>query len=282
MHYVKSKPQSLITPPSNSEPEQSPKRYGILIDNALGLLISNGLHILWQLTPAILSYNTYTSKHLFHAYIHTYIHIHIHIYIYMYIYIYISTYFRVPGVWDFGLRAGSGSGLSGPGRSWNGVLSTGSGIPATSGATLADKSHYDRLFYKIITSRSPFASIWTPTWAQLGLILGSKTIISCGWDGIFQHFPNSCLRTPKMASRWTQEGLKRPPESPKRPQESPKKPQETPKGGPKGGKRGSRTAQVLGFGAGVEWSSKVGGFRPPPLRLVFIHLFIHIYIYIYK
>ena len=104
-------------------------------------------------------------------YIHIYISIYLSLYIYIYtfIYIYISTYTGVRGLGFLGGRGARIRTLRAPGGLGTGVLSTGSSIPAMFETEITDKSRYDRLLNRMIASKSPEASIWTPTWPNLGL-----------------------------------------------------------------------------------------------------------------
>ena len=142
---------------------------------------------------------------------------------------YISTYIRLPGArGEFGVFKDSGSrgvrgpglGVRGPGSPGpcgpgTGVPTSGSGIPAMFEATIADKSRCHRLLNRMIASRSPSASIWTPTWPHLGFKIG----ILCGRGCIFEQFTDLCLKTPKMASIWPRQAPRAPIKAPRDPQE---------------------------------------------------------------
>ena len=82
---------------------------------------------------------------------------------YVYIYIYPGKRFL-----SFGIARGPDPDSPGPGGPGTGVPSTGSGVLAISGTTMSDKSRYDHPLNVMIASKSPYASIWTPTWPNLG------------------------------------------------------------------------------------------------------------------
>ena len=99
-----------------------------------------------------------------------------HIYVYTkyintYIYIYISTYsYPGKGFGFFWVARGPDPGSPCPGGPGTRVPSTGPGVPAISGATMSDKSRYDRPLNRMIASKPPqnrhlhpdLAVSWTP------------------------------------------------------------------------------------------------------------------------